>query len=87
MNKEAVAEFLRTAEREGARRDLITQVLESVATTRSKVQELSLSEAYAAYQYEVQTFNRSAILLRLKQRMRARAAELVDTFLTKQGVD
>lgn len=65
---------------EGVRKQLITDILDSASDVRSRVQELTIAEAYVAYQYERDTYARTSILTRLEQRMRGRASELVQQY-------
>lgn len=79
VNNEAAQEFLATAE--NVRREQVTHVLVSAVNTRHHVQYLTLTEAYAAFKYELDTFQRQSVMTRLRQRLRGRACELIDQHL------
>lgn len=74
----AVREFLSTAE--GVRKSQVMNILTSVENVRHNVQHLTITEAFVAHKHEQDTFDRSAILARLEQRMRGRASELVKQY-------
>lgn len=77
----AIHEFLTSAETGAARKEVIQFALQSVSVLRSDIKDLSLTETFAAYRYELQTFKRTAILKRLRQHARGRAGQVVDEFL------
>jgi len=72
-------EFLGTAEE--LRREQITHVTLSAENTRHYAGNLTISEAYAAFKYELDTFQRGSVMYRLRQRIRGRACELIDQHL------
>lgn len=80
VDNASAKEFLATAEEE-MRREQITFILASAVNTRHYVQTLSLTEAYAAFKYELDTFQRQSVMKRLQQRIRGRACELIDQHL------
>lgn len=83
----SVREFLRAAESQ-VRRDHVAHVLKSIETLRAEVGSLTLTEAFAAYQYEESTFNRASIMRRLRQHMAARSAQIVKHYFDNQhGVE
>jgi len=80
---DVVDNFLGSAE--GVRKDLVTKTLRSAVRVRSHVQKLTIAEAYVAYKYEKDTYNRVSVLNRLKQRMFGRASELVKAYFDLKG--
>lgn len=74
----ALENFLSTVE--GVRKNLITDILDSVENVRHNVQKLTITEAFVAHQYERDTLNRRSILNRLEQRARGRASELIQVY-------
>lgn len=78
-----VEDFLRSAE-STIRREQIKYVMQSVEMVRSKVATLTLAEAHVALQEEYATWNRGAVIRRLKQRITARSAELVAEYIQSQ---
>lgn len=72
-------EFLSGAEE--MRREQVRYVLASASNVRNLAQELTLTEAFAAFTYELNTFQRSSVLYRLRQRIRQRASEVIDDYL------
>ena len=76
-----IREFITSVEE--VKKEQIRFVLSSAPTLRSHAKMLTLTECFAAHTYELNTFQRTSVLDRLRQRAGQRASELVQSYLEK----
>jgi len=82
LDMPSVKEFLASAETT-VDKGTVQFSLQSVETLRYHAGKMTMGEAYLAHKLETETYNREAILRRLEQRMKGRAAELVQMYFDK----
>jgi hypothetical protein len=63
------------------RKEQIRFVLSSAINVRTYASSLSLTESFAAFTHELNTFQRTSILTRLRQRACQRASDIIDEYL------
>ena len=63
------------------RKEQIRFVLSSAINARTHASELTLTESFAAFSHELNTFQRTSILTRLRQRACQRASDIIEEYL------
>lgn len=73
-----IREFLTSVD--DVRKEQIRYVLASAENVRGHAKSLTLTESFAAFSYELNTFQRSSILTRLRQRACQRASDIINEY-------
>lgn len=73
-----IREFLTSVD--DVRKEQIRFVLASAENVRGHAKSLTLTESFAAFSHELNTFQRSSILKRLRQRACQRASEIIEEY-------
>ena len=77
--KALIREFLTSAT--SVRKEQVRYVLASSENVRAYASSLTLTEAFAAFSYELNTFQRGSVLKRMRQRAAQCASDIVSEYI------